>query len=66
MKNTTLKKVIKKGIFGTKYSKMEQLKFLEDSLKKIWGDTVCLSRFFKGSLPQISLGPFYNTLSHLV
>ena len=31
---------------------------------------VCLSRpyqfkFFKGCLPQISLGPFLNTLSHL-
>ena len=34
-------------IFGTKYSRMDQVKF------------------FKGFLPQISPGPFLNTLSHL-
>ena len=34
-------------LFGTKYSRMDQL------------------NFFKGCLPQITLGPFLNTLSHL-
>ena len=34
------------------------------------GDTTCLcrpyhSKFFKGCLPQISLGPFLNTLCHM-
>ena len=49
------------------YSRMEQVKFVEDNLKN-WGDMVLLSRpyhliFLKGSLPQILLGPFLNTLS---
>ena len=35
------------GMFGTKYSRMDQ------------------GKFFKGSLPQLWLGPFLNTLSHL-
>ena len=55
---------------GTKYSRMEQVKFVEDNLQKIWSDMICLSRpchfkFFKGCLPQISLGPFLNTLSQI-
>ena len=29
-------------------------------------DMVCLSRFFKGCLPQILLDPFLNTLSHMI
>ena len=33
--------------YGTKYSRMDQLKF------------------FKGCVPQISLSPFLNTLSHM-
>ena len=50
------------------YSRMEQVKFVEDNLLKNWGDMVLLSRpyhliFLKGSLPQIVLGPFLNTLS---
>ena len=35
-------------VFGTKYSRMDQVKF------------------FKGCLPQVLLGPFLNTLSHLL
>ena len=35
-------------LFGTKYSRMDQVKFL------------------KGCLPQVLLGPFLDTLSHLV
>ena len=48
-------------IIGTKNSRVDQVKFVED----------CLSipypfNFFKGCLPQISLGPFLNTLSHML
>ena len=55
---------------GTKYSRMNQIKFVEDSLYKNWRGLVCLKqttplRFFKGCLPQIFFGPFLNTLSHL-
>ena len=51
----------------TKYYRMDQVKFVEDSLWKIWRDIVCLSRpypfkFFKGCLSQILLGPFLNIL----
>ena len=56
-------------ILGTKYSRMNQVKFVEGSLqKKIEGISYHRSyhfKFFKGCLPQISLGPFLNTLSHL-
>ena len=50
---------------GTKYSRMDKVKFVKDSLEKIWSDMVCLSRsylfkFFKDCLPQILLGPFLN------
>ena len=54
----------------TEYSKMDQVKFVEDSLWKIWSDMVYLSRryrfkFFKGCLPQIWLSPFLNTFTQL-
>ena len=50
-----------------KYSRMDQVKFMEDNFLKVWSDIVCLSRpyqfkFFQGCLPQILLGPFLNTL----
>ena len=56
--------------YKTKYSRMDQVKFVEDSLWRIGRDMVWLSRpypfkFFKGCLLQILLGPFLNTLSHL-
>ena len=62
--------VIQDVVYGTKYSRMDQVKFVEDSLYKIRKDMVCLGRpypfnFFKGCLPQILLGPFLNTLSHI-
>ena len=49
---------------------MDGVKFVEDSLKKVWSDIICLGRpyhfkFFKGCLPQILLDPFLNTLTHL-
>ena len=56
--------------YGTKYSRMNQMKLVEDSLQKFWSDygllkqTVSL-KFFKGCLSQISLGPFLNTLSYI-
>ena len=56
-------------LLETNYSRMDQLKFLEESLKKIWSDLVCLNRschfrFCKSCIPQISHGPFLNTLFH--
>ena len=56
--------------YGSRYSRMDQVKFVEDSLQKIWDDMVCLSRpyhlrFFKGCFPQILLDPFVNTLTHI-
>ena len=41
-------------IHGTKYPKMDQVKFVEGSLQ-----------FFKGCLSQFLLGPFLNTLLHM-
>ena len=57
--------------FGSRYSRMDQVKFVEDSLKKIWSDFVCLGRpyhfkFYKGCILLILLGPFVNTLTHLI
>ena len=42
--------------YETKCSRMDQVKFVED--KK-------LLKFFNGCLPQILLGPFLDTLSHM-
>ena len=52
-------------------SLMDQVRFVEDSLIKIWSDMVYLNRpyhfkFFKGCLPQILCGPFMNTLSNMM
>ena len=55
-------------LYGAKYSRMNQVKFVEDSLQKIWSDMVCRPyhfKIFEGCLPQILLGPFLNTLSHI-
>ena len=46
--------------FGSRYSSMDNVKFVEDSLWKICSDVVCLVRpynfkFFKSCLPQILL-----------
>ena len=59
-----------KGIYGSRYSRTDEVKFVEDSLSNIWRNMVCLSRpysfkFYKGYLLQILLGPFMNTLSHM-
>ena len=40
---------------------MDQVKFFEDSFRKIGSDMVCLDINF--TLPQILLGPFLNTLT---
>ena len=47
-------------IYGTKYSRMDQVKFVKDSL---WRDMVCY--FYRICLPQILIGPFLNTLSFI-
>ena len=41
--------------YSSRYSRMDQVKFEEDSFK-----------FFKGCLPQILLGPFLYSLTHLI
>ena len=53
---------------GTKYSRMDQVKFVEDSLNKIervWSveNRSYSFNIFKGCLPQILLGPFLSSLS---
>ena len=60
-------RLYKKSIIlgGTKYSRMDQVKFVEDGLQKNWSNIVCYVKFFKGWLPQNSLGPFLNTLSQV-
>ena len=47
-------------IYGTKYSRMDHVKFVEDSLFLQFP-----FKFFKSSFPQILFGPFWNTLSHI-
>ena len=44
--------------FGTKYSRTDQVKYVEVSL-------TLLNQTFKGCLSQVLHGPFLNTLSHL-
>ena len=46
-----------KCTFETKYLKMDQGKFVEDRPYPF--------KFFKGCLPQILLGPFFNNLTQL-
>ena len=46
-------------------------KTCEDSLQNIWRDMICLSRaypfkFFESCLPEILVGPFLNTLFHII
>ena len=55
---------------GTKYSRMDQVKFVEQTIS-LHCISLLLSRpyhfkFFKGCFPQISLVPFLNTLSMLL
>ena len=49
--------------FGTKYSRMDQVKYVEVSLTLL--SVTLLNQTFKGCLSQILHGPFLNTLSHL-
>ena len=44
----------------TKYSRMNEVQFAEDITSKWYH-----FKFFKCCLPQISLGPFLNTLSQI-
>ena len=57
-------------VYEIKYSRMDQVQFVEDNLQKIWSDIVYLSRpyhfkFIKGYFPQVLLSPSLNTLSHI-
>ena len=49
---------------GAKYSRMNQVKFVEDSLYGLMRLTMSL-QIFKCCLPQILLGPFLNILPQL-
>ena len=58
------------GTNESRNSRMDQTKFVEDSLSKMWSDMVCLGRpyhfeFFKDYLPQILPGPFLNNLTQI-
>ena len=53
-----------------KYSRVDQIEFVEESLWKNGMDMVCLNipyplKFFNGCLPQILLGPLLNTLTQM-
>ena len=53
-------------IYGSRYSRMDQVKFLEDIWSDmIWRSRPCHFQFFKDCLPQILLGPFLNTLTQI-
>ena len=56
------------GIDESKYSRIDQIKLVEDSLEKVWRgikvDHIPF-KFFKGCFPQILFGPFSNTLSQM-
>ena len=57
-------------LYWTRYSGMNQVKFVETAFKKFEGAWSASSRpyhfkYFKGCLPQILFGPFLNTLSHI-
>ena len=59
------------GSFRSRYSRVNQVKSVEHSLKKVWSDIVSLSRpyhfkIFKDCHPKILLDPFLDTLTHLV
>ena len=65
-----LAKIKNRQIYG-KVFKNGPSEICRRQLLKICSDMACLNRsyhfkFFKGCLSQISLGPFLNTLSHLI
>ena len=53
---------------GSRYSRMDQVRFVDDSLEKIWSDRgrPYQFKFFNGCLLQILLGPFLNTLTQIL
>ena len=50
----------KLAIFGTNYSRIDLVKFVEDRLSKNFQADHIPSNFFKGCLAQILLGPIYD------
>ena len=53
-------------IYGTKYSRAGQVKFLEDSLLKNLKGYGLLMIFYKGCYRQMLLGRLLNILSHIL
>ena len=49
----------------SRYSKLDQVKFVEDSLKKFEVSRPYHFKNFQGCLPKILLGPFLNTLTQM-
>ena len=67
----TSSKTVDLSAFGTKHSRMDQVKFVKTAFRKLQGVWSASSRpylfkLFKGCLLQILLDLFLNTLSHLV
>ena len=48
--------------YETKYSRVDQVKFVEDSFKKIWRDMVCLSRPYPFHIPSNFLKAVFQKL----
>ena len=58
--------IIHIGINGTKYSRVDQVKFVE-KFEGIWSASRPYPfKFFKDYLPQTLLGPLLNALSRLI
>ena len=51
---------------GQKYSRMDQVKFVEASLQYVCLRTPYPFKIFKGFLPRILLGPFLNNLTQMI
>ena len=69
-KNKVVQQVFRCAANESKYSRMDQVIFVENSISKTSREMLCLSRpypfkFLKGCLPQILLGPLLNTLFHM-
>ena len=45
--------------YGTKYSSMDQVKFVKDSLEKLWSDMVCLSRPYNFKFLKVVFHKFH-------
>ena len=49
--------------YETKYSRMDQIKYVEDSLKRFEVINVIYFKFSEDCIPHILVGPFLNAMS---